>query len=103
MSPDASRRNSPWLTGMPRLSAISWASVGWMVPEYSIIRFFVMISTRLLPLGVLRSVFGVLALAVPLDDALLGAFDGESTRRHLIDAHRDRHCHCAVTDCGTHN
>src|SRR6185369_10404547 len=90
ISPEANRRTSPWLTGLPRLSAISWASVGWMVPEYSIIRFFVMISTRLVPLGVLRSVFGVLALAVALDDALLGPFDRERTRRHILADHRAR-------------
>ena len=41
----ANRRISASLTGIPRQSAISLPSAGWMVPVNSIIRFFVMIST----------------------------------------------------------
>src|SRR3990172_1790333 len=76
-------------SGMPRCSAISSDSAGCVVPENSMSFFFVTISTSVRPLApALASRLGVLALAVPADRPLLGAFHAERTRRDVLGDHR---------------
>src|SRR5512144_1741854 len=71
---------------MPRCSAISSDSAGCVVPENSIIRFLVTISTSVRPLalppriGVASALafrLGISALAIALDHPLLRTLDGE--------------------------
>src|SRR5688572_24989600 len=83
---------------MPRLSAISLPSAGWIVPENSIIRFLVMIST-VVPLPFpLRAVLRVGPLPVALHRLLVGPLDRERTGRHVVRDHRARPRYGALAD-----